>query len=272
MKISQYIPSVRLTPERLTDLLDRLDEAGTRDALRDLSPCSQFRVTDLRAIIIQPGGGAAHFHLCTRQVAPTGLSFVHSGYLHPGTRVALDARPGEKGRSVSAKVGSCVHVERSIHCVTLLFDQQVDPAVFLQRTTSTPAVAATAPQAQKPERTAPPSPPPETPEPDDQGPIYTTLETTTAVERVVNSFVRRVQGCAEELDAAAKVNDRPRILETCATLARNAPGCGFDRLARAASLAAAAVAGTTGAPDKISALADLIALCARVAPRPRQAA
>ena len=126
------VRTIRLNDEELARLLDMLDavhgpDGGKREAKR-----YEYRVPRLVVKMQQPGAG----HLVTyiapsRNISAGGLSFLHGGFVHMGTRcIAQLITPHGSWHDVSATVVTCRYVGASIHEVALKFDEQLDPAVY----------------------------------------------------------------------------------------------------------------------------------------------
>lgn len=126
--------SIRLTPIELQDLMERIEQA------EDCSPGRgrrrkerrSLRRLDLRLVVKQPGGSIGHFLVPTRDVNPSGLGFLHGGYLHPGTRCLFDITKPDGSRGIAGSVMSCSLYERGVHLVGVKFDEEVDPACFTE--------------------------------------------------------------------------------------------------------------------------------------------
>ncbi|MHC4109071.1 MAG: response regulator, partial [Planctomycetota bacterium] len=82
-----------------------------------------------------PGGGAGRFLVCTRNLSNGGLSFIHGGYIHPGSecRVLLPRR-AEPAVAVMGVVVHCRHIESSHHEIGVQFLQEVDATVLVTST------------------------------------------------------------------------------------------------------------------------------------------
>lgn len=77
----------------------------------------------------QPGSsGPVVFLVPTRDISATGLSFLHGGFVHVGTRctVQLITMHGT-WNEVPAVVVRCQYVEGGVHEVAVRFDREIDP-------------------------------------------------------------------------------------------------------------------------------------------------
>lgn len=133
MSVGAFQATVRLTPAKITDLLDRLDEASEKLGAAGCrgKPRTRFRITDQRVLVKQPGGSLLGFLVCTRDVSTTGIGFIHGGYLHPGTRCVFDVVKPDGERGVSGSITYSLLVEGGIHACGAKFDEEIDIGVFL---------------------------------------------------------------------------------------------------------------------------------------------
>jgi len=67
----------------------------------------------------------------TRNLSKGGLSFLHGGFVYPGTRcmVQLITTLGASD-DVLGTVVSCRYIESMIHEVSIRFDREIDPSVY----------------------------------------------------------------------------------------------------------------------------------------------
>jgi CheY-like chemotaxis protein len=95
----------------------------------------EYRVSDIAVIVSHPGGGAGRFLVCTRNLSNGGLSFIHGGYIHPGSecRVVLPRRD-EPPLAVPGVVVHCRHLESSHHEIGVQFLEEVDATALLTST------------------------------------------------------------------------------------------------------------------------------------------
>lgn len=129
----KLIRTVRLDEAKLTEVLDRLDRnSGTpgedrRDAVR-----YPFRRPACTAFIQQPGDSSpTAFQVPTRNLGSGGVSFLHGGYLHQGTRVIIQLL-GAFGAWGYAKGGviQCRFIESGIFEVCVAFDEPISTSDY----------------------------------------------------------------------------------------------------------------------------------------------
>lgn len=128
----RLVRTLRLDDERIAAILEKLDtgpehgDAGRR-ALR-----YRYRVKGLVIHMQQPGFSTpVPFLVPTRNISASGLSFLHGGFVHKGTRclVQLITTYGTWA-NVTASVVRCRFLEGNVHEVAIKFDQEVNPAVY----------------------------------------------------------------------------------------------------------------------------------------------
>lgn len=127
---------VRLSDASRTELLDRLDRVEQLQLYAEGGPGLEdrvrFRHTEVALTVEHPGGGLGRFVVCARKIGKRGMSFLHGGFLHFGTRCSL-ALPTQWGGSETARgiVCDCHHIIGSVHDVNVSFDQEIDPRQFV---------------------------------------------------------------------------------------------------------------------------------------------
>ena len=113
----------------LEALLDKLDAQAEIEGLgKDRRAVrSTFRRQQIPVRIDHPGGSVSECRVLTRDLSTGGLSFVHTGYVHVGTRVEVTLRRVEGGASdqILGTVMRCTHLGRTWHTVGVKFDARV---------------------------------------------------------------------------------------------------------------------------------------------------
>ena len=123
--------------EVIKEYLDRLDEgsAHSPSANARRSDRYEFRETELRVEIRQPGGDWIPYEVPSRNLSREGASFILGHFVHPGTacRIHLVSLQYQK-RSVIGKIVRCRYLEGSgtLHEVGVSFEQPIDVAMFNQ--------------------------------------------------------------------------------------------------------------------------------------------
>lgn len=114
------------TLERLARVVRSADLFGQNDEEMALPRPATVRLT-----VHHPGGGSARFMVFTHYVCPDGMWFLHSGFLHPGTRCVLVLpRGADQEGGALGTIEHCEHLERSLHAAALRFESSIDPAIF----------------------------------------------------------------------------------------------------------------------------------------------
>ena len=92
----------------------------------------RYRLKGLVVHIRHPGAASATPYLVpTRNISRGGVSLLHGGFVHIGTRcLAQLITVRGSWHNIVATVVRCRYIERGIHEVSLQFDEEVDPADF----------------------------------------------------------------------------------------------------------------------------------------------
>ena len=117
--------------DALLDLLDARDAADAGREGRRAVRC-RYRRTDVEASVHHPGGSTTERRVLTRDLSAGGLSLIHNGYLHVGTRVDATLRRHSGGAdTVRGQVVHCSHISGPWHAVGLKFDRKLFPKLYL---------------------------------------------------------------------------------------------------------------------------------------------
>src|SRR5262245_24476078 len=124
---SDVFCTLKLSPSDKLRVLDRLDELEREDAGRERRSQERFdyRPEDgLTVRIEQPGDSVSTHVVAGRNISTMGLSFLHGGFLHIGTRctVRLIARNDEIILT-PGRVSRCHSVLGRVHEIGLKFDK-----------------------------------------------------------------------------------------------------------------------------------------------------
>ncbi|HPO92740.1 MAG TPA: response regulator [Phycisphaerales bacterium] len=117
--------------EAVLDLLDADSAVGAsskRKATR-----MPFRMNGVKIEISQPGGGQTQILVACRNLSRQGLGFLHSSYLHVGTRCSVTLPHRTQGEvRIAGQVVRCRHVSRHIHEVGLKLEEPLNLRDFLR--------------------------------------------------------------------------------------------------------------------------------------------
>lgn len=130
--LKQTMRTVRLDDARVQRVLDALDSTAAQFGNRRGAPRFPYRIKGLSVSMKQPGSSApVVFLVPTRDISATGLSFLHGGFVHIGTRcsVQLITMHGT-WNEVPAAVRRCQYVEGGVHEVAVRFDREIDPSAY----------------------------------------------------------------------------------------------------------------------------------------------
>jgi len=116
-------------------LLDSLDETAGRDAgAADRRTARQTWRKPLKVTVTHPGGNTRSVEVVTRNLSCGGLSFLHDGFLHTGTRCDLQLTTTDGAWvDVHATVVRCRYVAGRVHEINLSFDEPVDDSRFVSQ-------------------------------------------------------------------------------------------------------------------------------------------
>lgn len=122
--------SLGLSKRELDQLLDEIDAqspSGGGDAPGRRFVRRPFRQARLPMQIRQPGGHTATFPVACRNISRTGVSVLHSAFIHPGTRCTL-LLPSARGEpvTVTGAVVRCQHRRGMVHEVGVAFDGPIN--------------------------------------------------------------------------------------------------------------------------------------------------
>lgn len=130
--LKHSVRTVRLDEARVQRVLDTLDSSAAQFTNRRAAPRFPYRIKGLSVSMQQPGSsGPVVFLVPTRDISATGLSFLHGGFVHVGTRctVQLITMHGT-WNEVPAVVVRCQYVEGGVHEVAVRFDREIDPSAY----------------------------------------------------------------------------------------------------------------------------------------------
>lgn len=102
------------------------------DSSRRLSKRYPFRAMNIVLHLQQPGDGIAQTFRCpTRNLSKGGISILHGGFVHQGSRclVQLMSSP-DPGEPIAGTVVGCRYIQANVHEVHIRFDRRVDTAVY----------------------------------------------------------------------------------------------------------------------------------------------
>jgi len=112
----------------LDTILESLDAptAGAQSVRRE-SARLQFRINGVPLEITQPGGGQTKILVAGRNLSRSGLGFLHSSYMHPGTQVTTILPHKNMGlQRIDGVLVRCRHVTRHIHDCGVRFKEPIN--------------------------------------------------------------------------------------------------------------------------------------------------
>lgn len=126
------VRTIHWDDDQVIALLDKIDVESEEASSDRHSVRYGYRMKALVVHMQQPGSSITVAYLVpTRNISSEGLSFLHGGFVHVGTRcvVQLITTYGTWD-NVPASVILCRYVEGSIHEVAVKFDRVIDPSVY----------------------------------------------------------------------------------------------------------------------------------------------
>jgi len=126
------VRTIRLDDERIAEILDGLDGNDAPTETGRQAPRYRYRIKALVVHMQQPGfSSPVPFLVPGRNISCEGLSFLHGGFVHPGTRclVQLITSYGT-WTNAGGTVVRCQLIEGNVHEVGVRLDREIDPAVY----------------------------------------------------------------------------------------------------------------------------------------------
>lgn len=132
MNETRLVKTIRLDNDKVAKILERLDSAHGAVPTERRAPRYRYRVPSMIVHMAQPGSSEAVPYLVpTRNVSSTGMSFLHGGFVHMGTKILaqMTTTKGSWNRVVGTVV-RCRLVEGTIHEVGVHFVNDLDPSAY----------------------------------------------------------------------------------------------------------------------------------------------
>ena len=134
MKATDFRRTVNIPDPRRRAILDSVGSmsAGSGGDADGGDPSAHKNDTDVGVAITQSGGRTALFTVPARVTGPNTLCFLHSGFLHSGTKCEVYAlRDSGPMPMATGEVRWVQHVDGGVHAVGMRFDTAVDPASLI---------------------------------------------------------------------------------------------------------------------------------------------
>ncbi|CAG0995927.1 hypothetical protein PHYC_02561 [Phycisphaerales bacterium] len=122
-----------LGPRELQALLDFLDSTDAPGKVRREFRRWPFRQTGVNVQFTHPGGSTTKLRLAGRNLSRGGISLLHNGFVHTGTRCEIEL-PRREGGPLAApcSVTRCQHRRGMLHEIGFKFDKPVNLKEFLK--------------------------------------------------------------------------------------------------------------------------------------------
>jgi len=128
-----FLNSMRLSKREQRDLLRSLEQtAKPVDQSRRMHERIAYHVPGIPLVVTHPDSAVSRFLVCARNISAGGISFLHGGFLYPGSRCELTLPTVWGGQeAVVGQVVSCRHVEKQTHEFGVAFDALIDRRRFI---------------------------------------------------------------------------------------------------------------------------------------------
>ncbi|MFA6045263.1 MAG: response regulator [Phycisphaerales bacterium] len=114
----------------LLDMIDAMD--GGRKPVRREFARWPFRQTGVMFTIEHPGGSATNLKLACRNLSRGGISLLHAGFIHPGSRCRVTLTRTSGGSvDVPGEVKRCQHRQGTLHEFGIKFDRPINLSDFV---------------------------------------------------------------------------------------------------------------------------------------------
>jgi len=126
------VRTIHLDDDQVAKILDEMDTSAAKSPDERKMPRYRCRIKALTVHMQHPGSSTTvPYQVPTRNISERGISFLHGGFVHTGTRclVQLITSYGTWD-DVRGTVVSSQYVKANIHEVHVRFDGQVDPSVY----------------------------------------------------------------------------------------------------------------------------------------------
>ncbi len=130
-KPEKVLDSVRLHPHECEALLDALDKSSGK------SPSSRrntrrWKFRNRLIVAIKQAGATQSYFVTPRNISTTGVAFLHGGYVHVGSPIAVAMRDlHEQVKTMQGRVVRCVHVQGRLHEIGVRFSDVINPKDFV---------------------------------------------------------------------------------------------------------------------------------------------
>lgn len=115
----------------LLDFLDSLDGSPRKPVRREFARWP-FRRTGVDFQLDHPGGSTTALRLACRNLSRGGISLLHGGFLHAGSRCRVFlARSGGGSVEVRGEIKRCQHRRGTLHEIGVKFDRQINLREFV---------------------------------------------------------------------------------------------------------------------------------------------
>lgn len=130
-KPEKVLDSVRLNPHECEALLDALDKSSTK-AQASKRNTRRWKFRSRVIVAIKQAGATQSYFVTPRNLSTTGVAFLHGGYVHVGSPIAVAMRDlQDKLRTMPGRVVRCIHVQGRLHEIGVHFAESINPKDFV---------------------------------------------------------------------------------------------------------------------------------------------
>ncbi len=129
-KSEPIINSLRLSARESIELLTRLQEEADAFCGNERRNNDRVPIVEESGITVQlrhPGGSVVNVRVLPRNISPTGIGFLHGGFVYVGTKLVVQLRRMDGFfASLGAVVTQCRHLRGSIHEIGARFANPIE--------------------------------------------------------------------------------------------------------------------------------------------------
>ena len=133
MSSNTPIDTLRLSDRELDQLIADLEKKAPPEGLIRRA-LKRWTFSGSRALLTLSGdlGNTRHFIVASRNLSAGGLTAIHGGYIHIGTRCMISMKRLDRTvQSIAGRIVRCSHMQGNLHDLAIQFDKQIDPKQFV---------------------------------------------------------------------------------------------------------------------------------------------
>ncbi|MEM1212554.1 MAG: response regulator [Planctomycetota bacterium] len=130
------IETIRLSEKDKAKLVNQLEQAAAQQVSAERRSLRvKFTAPGTVVRLQQPNGASSRLSVLPRNLSKQGMAFIHGRFVYPGVQalVTLPTIDGEL-MTVEGRIRDCRHVSGIVHEVSVVFDDLIDLAMFVEMT------------------------------------------------------------------------------------------------------------------------------------------